>query len=229
MALGTADSQASITLGQTSTNSLDFFSVTASSEVETASGQSPSYTVPAGGVITSWSNQADAMSHGEIKLKVYRPTAEPDRLTVVDESAAETITPGQLNSFPTHIPVQAGDVLGSTRTPGTTMSTFFFTTTAGDMAAQASGADDPLGSTTSFAPPQGDVRLNISAVLRQQPAVSSIEPSSGPLTGSTLVTINGHDFTDATAVSFGSAPAASSQSTRMTKSRPFHQSHRLGW
>jgi prepilin-type processing-associated H-X9-DG protein len=42
-----------------------------------------------------------------------------------------------------------------------------------------------------------------------QSAVSSISPKSGPITGGTTVTITGVGFTGATAVSFGTTPAAS--------------------
>jgi large repetitive protein len=39
------------------------------------------------------------------------------------------------------------------------------------------------------------------------PSVSGLSPNSGPVSGGTLVTITGVNFTDATAVSFGDAPA----------------------
>jgi hypothetical protein len=39
--------------------------------------------------------------------------------------------------------------------------------------------------------------------------VSGVSPASGPTTGGTLVTINGHDFVGATAVNFGATPATS--------------------
>lgn len=210
LALGAVPAQASIALGQTSDNSLSFFSIAASTEVETASEGALSYTVPAGGgVITSWSNRAESLDHGQIKLKIYRPSAEANHLTVIAESAPEAITPDRLNTYSTYIPVEAGDLLGMTRTAGTSASVFFFSMAPGDKLAQAQGADDPPGSSTTFAPAQPDARLDLSAVLRQQPAVSSIDTSSGPIAGGTPVTISGHEFTAATAVSFGLTPAAS--------------------
>jgi hypothetical protein len=210
LALGAVPAQASIALGQTSDNSLGFFSTAASTEVETASEGALSYTVPAGGgVITSWSNRAESLDHGQIKLKIYRPSAEANPLTVIAESAPEAITPDRLNTYSTYIPVEAGDLLGMTRTAGTSASVFFFSMAPGDKLAQAQGADDPPGSSTTFAPAQPDARLDLSAVLRQQPGIGSIDLSSGPITGGTQVTIGGHDFTGASAVSFGSMPAAS--------------------
>jgi hypothetical protein len=41
------------------------------------------------------------------------------------------------------------------------------------------------------------------------PAVTGVSPPSGPLSGGTTVTITGTGFTGATAVSFGTVPAAS--------------------
>jgi hypothetical protein len=207
LALVAVPAQASITLGQTSDNSLTFFSLGPSTEVETASEAALSYTVPpGGGVITSWSNRAESLDQGQIKLKIYRPSGQANSFSVVAESAAETITPNQLNTYPAHIPVEAGDLLGMTRTARTAASVFFFSMAPGDMAAQLQGADDPPGSSTVFSPAQSGLRLNLSAILRQRPAVSSVEPSSGPIAGGTQVTINGSDFTDASVVSFGNAP-----------------------
>lgn len=207
--LAAPSARASTTLGQTSDNSVDWFTAFPFTEIQTGSARSPSYTVPAGGgVITSWSNQANAMASGFMQLKVFHPTSQPDRFEVIAESALEPITSGQLSTFPTHLQVQAGDVLGYSRPAGTSMSAFFFTEDPGDTLAQAPGADDAPGSTTTFSPAQPDARLDLSAVLRQPPTVSSIEPSSGPIGGGTQVTISGHDFTEATAVDFGSIPAA---------------------
>lgn len=51
--------------------------------------------------------------------------------------------------------------------------------------------------------------LLLSLAFGPPPAVTSVVPSSGPSSGGTTVTITGSDFTGATAVSFGSVPAAS--------------------
>ncbi len=55
------------------------------------------------------------------------------------------------------------------------------------------------------------------------PAVTGLSPSDGPLAGTTSVTITGHDFTGATAVSFGSTAAVSFSvvsSTKITATSP---------
>jgi hypothetical protein len=57
------------------------------------------------------------------------------------------------------------------------------------------------------------------------PVVTSVAPSSGPTTGATSVTITGTGLTAATAVSFGSSPAASftvNSDTSITATSPAH-------
>ncbi len=49
---------------------------------------------------------------GTVKLRVFRPTPTPGKLTIVAESAYETVGPGISASFPVRIAVQPGDVLG---------------------------------------------------------------------------------------------------------------------
>ena len=75
----------------------------------------PSYRVPAGGgVITSWS--FDATEEDAVKLKVFREVQSETRggpqFVVVGESAVEVAANPGVNTFPTNIPVQAGDFIG---------------------------------------------------------------------------------------------------------------------
>jgi hypothetical protein len=51
--------------------------------------------------------------------------------------------------------------------------------------------------------------LNPQHLLADGFFVSGVSPTSGPTAGGTLVTITGHEFTGASAVNFGSIPAAS--------------------
>ena len=227
-ALLAAGAQAApISLGQTSSTGIECTTAYPYTEIQTASAESPSYTVPeGGGTIISWSHDANASTKTQLRLKVYRPTAEPNKFTLIGESALETIVPNQLNTFPTQIPVQAGDVLGYTRTANSEMRCLFSTASSGDTVADAPGVDDPLGATTMFNPPGSNYRINISAVLQPPPGITSISPSSGSIAGGTSVTITGHDFTGATSVNFGTAPAASfkvnsdTQITAMTAAAP---------
>ncbi len=77
----------------------------------------PPYSAPYSGVITSWSFQPGAKVPTTIKLKVGRTPPGADltnntNITIVGESAPETPTGTGLNTFPTRIPVQAGDDIG---------------------------------------------------------------------------------------------------------------------
>ncbi len=201
---------APITLGQTSSTGIECFTAYPYTELQTATAEPPSYTVPTGGgTIISWSHDANASTKTQLRLKVYRPTAEANEFTLIGESALEPISPNQLNTFPTQIPVQAGDLLGYTRAANSEMRCLFSTTSPVDTVADAPSVDAPLGATTIFNSPGSNYRINISAVLESPPGIRSISQASGPTSGGTPVTITGHDFTAANSVKFGALAAAS--------------------
>ena len=84
-----------------------------STYLQASTGQAPSYTVPSGGgVITSWSTLVPAGAAAQAKLGVFRPTGPPPERTPRRRQPVQTLKAGSLNSFPTSIPVQAGDTLG---------------------------------------------------------------------------------------------------------------------
>jgi hypothetical protein len=77
----------------------------------------PPYSAPSTGVITSWSFQPGAAVPTTIELKVGRTEPGADltnnaNITIVGQSTPETPTGAGLNTFPTRIPVQAGDDIG---------------------------------------------------------------------------------------------------------------------
>jgi hypothetical protein len=123
--------------------------------VPTGRASGPSYAVPSAGVLTSWSFQSpDGGSFTVINMRVFRPTPTAHQYTVVaDGSSLQTIQSGSgLNTFPTQIPVTAGDFVG-------------IRSTAGDCAgATANGADTydfhfgaafAVGDTAGLAPSSG--------------------------------------------------------------------------
>jgi hypothetical protein len=84
--------------------------------IQTASSGTP-YSAPYSGVITSWSFQPGSSVPTTIKLKVGRTLPGADLMnntdiTIVGESAAQTPSGTGLATFPTRIPVQAGDHIG---------------------------------------------------------------------------------------------------------------------
>ena len=67
--------------------------------------------------------------------------------------------------------------------------------------------------------------FNVTNVVIPPPVVTAINPSSGPVTGGTSVTITGTDLNGATAVAFGATPAASftvNSATSITAVAPAH-------
>jgi hypothetical protein len=121
------------------------------------------YQAPTPGVITSWSFQADELPP-TLKFKVARPGPGADfsmatAFTVVGESELRTPIANTLNTYPTRIPVQAGDVIG------------FFATAAGghcdvdDTAytMHLRGGDVAPGTTQTFNPVS--IHLDLSALL----------------------------------------------------------------
>ncbi|HET9121124.1 MAG TPA: hypothetical protein VFN72_11395, partial [Solirubrobacterales bacterium] len=77
-----------------------------------------SYAVPSTGGVTSWLLTSWTTLGGggpeRRALKVFRKIAEPDTYQVVAHDGPRDLTPGGTvgNTFPTSLPVMAGDVLG---------------------------------------------------------------------------------------------------------------------
>lgn len=115
------------------------------------------YAAPSAGVITSWSFQAPA-SPPQLKFKVARP-AGGTSFTIIGEDGPRTPTSGMLNTYPTRIAVQAGDVLGlHNATSG------YYLSGAPGYALHAAGGDQPLGATATYTL-AGAAQLDVSALL----------------------------------------------------------------
>lgn len=71
---------------------------------------SPSYRLPAAGVITSFSYYAN--NAGQVRAVLMGPSATVDHKTLVGSSPAEAVTAGSLQTFQVRIPAPAGAVLG---------------------------------------------------------------------------------------------------------------------
>jgi hypothetical protein len=83
---------------------------------------------PVDGVVTRWKVNTNAPFPGVVeRLRVLRPTGNPNEFQTVGESAEETVTQGGSNSFGTRIPVRAGDHFGIF---GTLIDVLFCSSTA---------------------------------------------------------------------------------------------------
>jgi hypothetical protein len=121
----------------------------------------PSYVVPGNGTITSWSTVAKASPGLSMKMKIYRP-AGGTSYTVVGHAGPETLSAGQLNTFPASIAVRSGDILGLN---SVTSGVGCLITTPGDSVLNGFGdtADNQIEDFP--APPFPDYLLDISAVF----------------------------------------------------------------
>jgi hypothetical protein len=158
--LGAPAADGAVSIGQTAPGATNLCGT--GNSAQSAEAGPPSYVIPSPGVITAWQHKAHP-SGGDGRLLAWKgPPVSP--LTLTGRSGVETFAGGQLQSFPTRVPVSTGDVLGLRVHSMNTGCTF--TTGAGDTAIATGGAPDiaPGESmmTTSTLPNQ---RVNVSATL----------------------------------------------------------------
>jgi hypothetical protein len=163
---GATPATAATTVGQVDTgpNPTDCPALTAL--VTTSVSDGNTFTVPAGGVITSWQTNAGPGADQSAKLKIFRSTAAPATYLVVGQSAFQPITASLLNGpLPVRIPVQSGDYVsiltGASGGPCQTV-----TANPADISrATTGGPDSANGTNTPFPTPVTKRRANVSAVL----------------------------------------------------------------
>ena len=170
-------------------------------ELQGAVAAGTSYVVSAPGVITSWSFHTDTTTPTGLKFKVGRNDIGTS-YTIVGEAAAGTETPNAVNTYQASIPVRAGDMIGVYAADGDCAT---FTSNAGDLL-EAQFGDIPAGVPTMFVSSNG-AKVPVSAQEVLAPGIGSLSSSAGPDAGGTTVSITGHDFAGASAVSFGGTPA----------------------
>ncbi len=159
-------------------------------------------TSPIDGVVSRWT--VKGMEGGPFRLRILRP-AGPDAFTAIGTSAAAAAATTGVETFPTLLPIKAGDTIGldvvKGAKPGATINL-----------ASTIGAFDPVvveGTTASLAGTGTGVTFAFNAVVQPAPTVTSVSPASGSFKGGTPVTIAGTDFAAVSAVSFGAAAAQS--------------------
>jgi hypothetical protein len=209
-----SSADASVTIGQTAPHPepaicAGFFNF---DDLTRSVASGPSYAVPAGGgVITAWAtmggkNEGKSQALG---FDVFRRTGYAT-FTKVAADGPRPITPETMNGFPVEIPVRGGDLIGF-RGPsfaeGADPACFFET---GDPSDEEAFVEPGIavGKSAEFRFGGNGYRSNISATLVPPPAISSLSPPRGPVTGGTKVTIAGANFDKVAGVSFGGVPAA---------------------
>lgn len=153
-------------------------------------------TSPVTGTIVDWRTRG-TFTGGGFRVRVLRPV-EGGNFIGAGASSFQTPVGTSLQTFPTELPIQAGDMIGldsESKETGysaeglsgryTLWSPFF-----------PEGSSSPLVAT-------GGGEVGFDAEVVPQPTLILIGPASGPLAGGTTVTIAGRELEGATAVKFG--------------------------
>lgn len=172
---------------------------------------------PANGAIVRW--RVEKAVGGPFFLRVLHPDGKGGyEATATSQGATPTGT--GLETFSTNLKVQAGDLIGID--PSHATDEIGFTTVAG--ASYASIFPTPFdGSVHAPSETFDGKEISLSAEIQPQPEITTISPASGPVTGNTEVVISGKNFNGASAVAFGSEPAASfsvESDTKITATAP---------
>jgi hypothetical protein len=153
-------------IGQLPTGDPEAFCPAGRNQVQSSIAAGTPYEVPAeGGVITSWQHRGDMTTPGSGRLQVWR-RAGGTSFSLVGRSELEVWLAGELNSFPTQIPVSGGDLLGL-RTHTSSDGCAFNTFQPADRTNFQSGASpDPApGELRNLMGSMSGFRMNVTATL----------------------------------------------------------------
>lgn len=155
---------------------------------------------PVNGVVIAW-HVIDAQG-GPFKLRIAHPSGGV--FIGAGTSAPATPTSTSIQTFPTNLPIHAGDLIGIDNSQKEDEIGVL----------EAKGASFiawvpplPEGGTSPSAP--GPLEVGFNAVVQPAPTLTAISPASGSIKGGTAVTVAGTDFANVSGVSFGGVPAAS--------------------
>jgi hypothetical protein len=172
---------------------------------------------PVDGAIVRWRTQGAI--GGPFYLRVLHPNGK-GAYTAAGTSGPATPVGSGLQTFAANLPIHSGDLIGVDPT-GTTDEIGFAPAPG---AAYAFVFPPPLdGSTVAPSGTESGEEIELSAEVQPIPAISSVAPSSGSIAGGETVTIKGENFTGASAVKFGTNPAASftvDSDTQITATTP---------
>lgn len=157
---------------------------------------------PATGTIVRWRMQG--AEGGPYYLRVLRPNGKGAYEAAGTSGPATPVGSG-LQTFTSHIPIRAGDLIGIDPTHATD----------GIGIAEVPGASfayvfpPPFdGATVAPSGTGAGAELELSAEVQPAPSVVQVSPAGGSVLGGTKVTITGEDLTGATSVAFGTEVAS---------------------
>ncbi|HET7510640.1 MAG TPA: IPT/TIG domain-containing protein [Solirubrobacterales bacterium] len=160
-------------------------------------------TSPVTGAIVRW--RVQGAKGGPFYLRVLHPNGKGAYEAAGTSLPAIPASEG-LQTFSTNLPIQAGDLIGID--PTNASDEIGFSTAAG--ASYAAIFPTPFdGSIVAPSETFSGEEIELSAEVQPAPEVTLVSPPAGPITGGALVTITGKNLSNASAVEFGSTPAAS--------------------
>jgi hypothetical protein len=160
-------------------------------------------TSPVSGAIVSW--HLLGFEGGPFALRVLRPVGSTAYSGVGSSSPVVAAGP-TLQTFATDLPIKAGDTIGLDALKGSKVG---LVTNAPLSAVAAWSPTLPEGATLAYDEGLAGGEFTFNAEVQPAPTIAAFAPSSDPGPGGTAVTITGTDFEGATAVDFGTTPAAS--------------------
>jgi len=158
---------------------------------------------PVDGAIVRW--QVQGASGGPFYLRVLHPNGK-GAYEAAGTSLPATPLSEALQTFSTNLKVKAGDLIGIDPTNATDKIGVAETSGA------SFGTIFPTPFDGSVVPPSESFdgkEIELSAEVVPVPEIVAVAPNFGSVTGGTVVTIAGKYFDNASAVQFGSTPAAS--------------------
>lgn len=155
---------------------------------------------PVNGAVIAW-HVIDAQG-GPFKLRIVHPSGGV--FIGAGTSAPATPTSTSIQTFPTNLPINAGDLIGIDNSQKEDQIGVLEANGASFIAWLPSL---PEGGTSPSEP--GPLEVGFNAVVQPAPTLTAVSPASGSIKGNTAVTVAGTDFAGVSGVSFGGVPATS--------------------
>ena len=164
-------------------------------------------TSPVTGRVILW--RVNQTVGGPFRLRVLRPNGDNIYTTLGVSERVSTTSPS-LQTFPTTIPIQAGDTIGLEAVePAEDEAGFLDFSGEPEAAFIVWVPPPPDGVPTKAELPDTEEAFAFNADVQPVPSISSISPAAGDIRGGTKVVLTGTDFTNASKVVLGEKPLTS--------------------
>lgn len=176
-------------------------------EPEEAAEPKADFVSPVDGVIRRWRLAPQQTETALYALRVLRPTGTGS-YTAVATSQAVTASTSFTLTYPTALPIQAGDLIGLDALSGSPHPSITAAYLAGAEMLAWDKTDITDGETRAPDETLTHLQPTFNVDVEAAPRIVLITPATGPSTGGTTVKIVGANFSGATSVSFGGQAAA---------------------